>query len=244
MNTPLSVGLKNLFDLFFPRTCIDCGRAVENSEYDYLCRACSEKLTLSTPPNCNTCGYPFLSDWIISKHCPHCTDLNPAFNKGHTLFLAKGVGRKMIHSLKYKNGLFVLSDIRKIIKKLPHLKPVIKNAILVPVPLHRTKLRERGFNQSSHFAQLIHSLFIEETEVASVLVRKKFTPSQTNLSRDERGTNVKNAFELAPKIKLDFNKKYILLDDVFTTGNTLNECAKVLKRSGIKSIELLAIGHG
>jgi competence protein ComFC len=112
------------------------------------------------------------------------------------------------------------------------------------VPLHPSKLRERGFNQSVQFAQLINDLYQKETKIAQILVRKKFTLTQTQFSREKRAENVKGAFALAPKIKLDFSKKYILLDDVFTTGNTLNECAKVLKRSGIQSIELLAIGHG
>ena len=239
-----SHSLKKILDLFFPRSCIGCGCAIEGSEFNYLCSPCSEHLILSTPPNCHTCGYPFLGDWIPSKACPHCADLKPAFDQGHILFLAKGIGRKIIHTLKYKNGLFLLSDLKTVITKLRHLEGIFKNSILVPVPLHPSKLRERGFNQSVQFAQLINDLYQKETEIAQILVRKKFTLTQTQFSREKRAENFKVAFALAPKIKLDFSKKYILLDDVFTTGNTLNECAKVLKRSGIQSIELLAIGHG
>ena len=236
--------LHALSDLFFPRNCIQCGEAVESSCYQYICSACSDQLTLCLPPNCNTCGYPFLGDWVIGKSCPHCTDLDPYFNKGYTLFLSKGVGRQLIHSLKYSNGRFLLKDLKTIIKQLPHLEKIFQNSVLVPVPLHPTKLRERGFNQSLQFANLIHELFKEDTKIAEILTRKKYTQSQTTLSKEKRENNVKNAFELTPKIKLDFSKKYILLDDVFTTRHTLNECSKVLKQSGIQSIELLSIGHG
>ena len=133
---------------------------------------------------------------------------------------------------------------KTIVKQLPHLKKIFQNSVLVPVPLHPTKLCERGFNQSLQFANLIHELFKDDTTVAQILTRKKYTRSQTTLSKEKRENNVKNAFELTPKIKLDFSKKYILLDDVFTTGHTLNECSKVLNHSGIQSIELLSIGHG
>ena len=116
--------------------------------------------------------------------------------------------------------------------------------MLVPVPLHPTKFRERGFNQSQVFAQALQKTLNVNIQVKVILVRTRFTQSQTTLSREERMRNIREAFTLAPNIKLDFEKKYILVDDVFTTSSTANACAKVLKKAGIQTIELITLGHG
>lgn len=236
--------LDALLDIFFPRSCVQCSGSVEASPYQYICRTCSFKLTLAYPPSCNTCGYPYITDCVIGKDCPHCAELSPSFDRGNTLLIAKEVGRSVIHSLKYRQGLFLIKDLKIILKKLPHLKALIQGATLVPVPLHPTKLRERGFNQSKSFAKVVHGVFKDATTIEELLIRKTYTGTQTKLNRKKRIQNIQGAFELAPQIKLDLNKKYILLDDVFTTGATLNECAKVLKSAGARSVEILSIGHG
>ena len=156
----------------------------------------------------------------------------------------KKTGRQLIHHLKYNNGLYLIKDLRSLIRQLPHLKKICQDAVLVPVPLHPTKFRERGFNQSQVFAQALQKTLNVNIQVKVILVRTRFTQSQTTLSREERMRNIREAFTLAPNIKLDFEKKYILVDDVFTTGSTANACAKVLKKAGIQTIELITLGHG
>ena len=131
-----------------------------------------------------------------------------------------------------------------IIQQLPHLKKICQDAILVPVPLHTTKFRERGFNQSHTFAQVLKKTLNVNIQVKNILIRTRFTQSQTTLSKEHRTQNIRNAFALSPNINLDFEKKYILGDDVFTTGSTANACAKVLKKAGIQRIELITLGHG
>ena len=147
--------LNSIQDIFFPRSCINCSGAVESSPYQYICKTCAPLLILAHPPNCKTCGYPFLVDKIMAKNCPHCLELKPNYSQAYTLCLAKKVGRQMVHNLKYNNGLFLTNDLKSIIRQLPHLKKICKNAILVPVPLHSTKQRERGFNQSDALAQVL-----------------------------------------------------------------------------------------
>ena len=124
------------------------------------------------------------------------------------------------------------------------MKKICQEAILVPIPLHPTKLRERGFNQSHAFAQVLQETLNANIQIENALIRIRFTRSQTTLSRELRKKNIRKAFALSPNIKLDFKKKYILVDDVFTTGSTANACAKVLKKAGIRSIELITLGHG
>ena len=133
---------------------------------------------------------------------------------------------------------------KSIIRQLPHLKKICQDAILVPVPLHSTKLRERSFNQSQVFAEVLQKTLDANIDIKNLLLRTRFTQSQTTLSKEQRRENISGAFACAPNIKLDFDKKYILVDDVFTTGSTANACAKILKKANIQTIELLTIGHG
>lgn len=239
---PLS--FKAILDVFFPRSCIQCSGPVEDSPYQYICKYCSESLILAHPPNCKTCGYPYFADKILSKNCPHCAELKPSYSRGYTVCLAKKVGRQLVHNLKYNNGLYLSHDLQSMLQQLPHLKKICQNAVLVPVPLHPTKFRERGFNQSKVFAQVLQKTLNANIGIEEILIRTRFTESQTTLSRALRKQNIRNAFALSPNIKLDFDKKYILVDDVFTTGSTANACAKVLKKAGIPTIELITFGHG
>jgi ComF family protein len=180
----------------------------------------------------------------MAKNCPHCLELKPNYSQAYTLCLAKKVGRQMVHNLKYNNGLYLTSDLKSIIRQLPHLKKICKNAILVPVPLHSTKQRERGFNQSDVLAHVLKKTLNTNIQIQNSLIRTRFTQTQTSLTKEQRKENIRGAFALSPNIKLDLDKKYILVDDVFTTGSTANACAKILKKAGIQTIELLTLAHG
>ena len=123
---PLTSFLKQLMqpliEVFFPGSCLHCGDAVEHSDYQFLCSACSRELFLSKPPSCSTCGYPFLGMLAGPRVCPHCAELDPLFEQGKTLFLAKGPARSIIHTLKYQSGFYVLEDVKVMIAKVPHFK--------------------------------------------------------------------------------------------------------------------------
>jgi len=114
----------------------------------------------------------------------------------------------------------------------------------VPVPLHPTKQRERGFNQSEKIAHMLAAATDGRSEVKNLLLRNRYTQTQTRLNQTERHRNVKNAFALAPNTVLFSNKQYILVDDVFTTGSTLNACASVLRDAGATRLKVVSIGHG
>lgn len=235
--------MQPLAEVFFPRSCVHCGERVEDSDFGYLCRACSRELFLSKPPACSTCGYPFFGMVAGPKVCPHCAELNPAFEAGRTLFLAKGPARSLVHELKYKAGTYILKDVDLMVSGSTYFRNYFEEAVLVPVPLHRTKERERGFNQS----QLIAERLLKTTGAVSVeklLIRTVFTETQTRLSRSLRHQNVKNAFALAPDAVVIPDQTYILVDDVFTTGATLNACAVVLRDAGAQQIQVATLGHG
>jgi ComF family protein len=177
------------------------------------------------------------------KVCPHCVELDPLFDEGKTLFLAKGPARSLIHELKYKAGFYVLRDVGTMLEKLPFYQAYFYGAILVPVPLHSVKLRERGFNQSERIAHALCRATGADG-VQNLLVRTVYTESQTRLSRASRHQNVKNAFALADDAVVIPYLKYILVDDVFTTGSTLNACAAVLREAGAQHLKVATLGHG
>ena len=116
--------------------------------YQYLCGSCAESLILAHPPNCKGCGSPYPSGSHRPKVCPHCAHLRPAYACAHCLCLAKKAGRQIIHQLKYACGFYLFADLKYIISQRRDLKTICADARLVPVPLHPTKERERGYNQS------------------------------------------------------------------------------------------------
>lgn len=236
--------VKAAADLIFPRSCVHCSDVIEGSPYDFICAACVKDIFHCLPPACRTCGYPFFGAIAGPKSCPHCYELEPEFDEGKALFLAKGPGRSLLHDLKYHCGFYVLKDLRKMVSITPHFLKYIKNASLVPVPLHPTKERERGFNQSEKIAQMLADTTDDSSQVANILVRTAFTQTQTRLNKIARHQNVKNAFALAPDTVLIPDHQYILVDDVFTTGSTLNACASVLRNAGATRLKVVTIGHG
>ena len=244
---PLTSFFKQLtqlvLEIFYPRSCLHCSDAVEDSDYQFLCNACSRELFLSKPPSCSTCGYPFFGMLAGPRICPHCTELDPLFEQGKTLFLAKGPARSIIHALKYQSGFYVLEDVKVMIAKIPSYKNYFDGAILVPVPLHPTKERERGFNQSLVIAKSLNDATMSK-DLQNLLVRKVYTQTQTRLSRTARHQNVKNAFALASDAVVIPNQTYILVDDVITTGSTFNACAAALREAGATQIKVATLGHG
>ena len=235
--------MQPLAEVFFPRSCVHCGDAVEGTDYEFLCQGCSRELFLSKSPACTTCGYPFFGMLAGPRVCPHCVDLDPVFDQGKTLFLAKGPARSLIHELKYQSGFYILKDVEAMIARTPYYRKYFDGAILVPVPLHSTKERERGFNQSRVIAEsLLASTGAKDLQ--NLLIRTVYTQTQTRLSRAARHQNVKNAFALTPDSVVLPQQSYILVDDVFTTGSTLNACAATLRNAGAEQIKVATLGHG
>jgi len=231
-------------EVFFPRSCVCCGDAVEDSGYEHLCRDCSRELFLVSPPNCRVCGYPFHGLLAGPQTCPHCAELEPLFDEGKTLFLAKGPGRALVHELKYQSGFYILRDIERMVRAAQDYLDYLSGAVLVPVPLHDVKLRERGYNQSDRITEGLARATGGSCRIEKLLLRTKFTQTQTRLNREARHRNVKNAFALAEDAVVIPDQDYILVDDVFTTGSTLNACAAALRKAGANHIKVATLGHG
>ncbi len=244
MKTALAGFARGVAAVVFPPVCVQCRGLVEDSGYRHLCVRCAEQLAIVKPPGCTTCGHPFYGEVHGERLCPHCEGLAPAFREGRTAVLVKGQARAIVHELKYHRALHVLDDIEVILRTAPGLAEFVRGAVLVPVPLHPRKERERGYNQSVLIAERLARVGGGETRVQPLLRRTVDTVSQTAFDRRTRRRNLKNAFALARRAVINPELHYILVDDVFTTGSTLNSCALVLRRAGCLNLDVVTFGHG
>lgn len=231
-------------DVVFPRDCVHCGTLVEGSWLRHLCPACASLLHLVGEPHCETCGHPFAGEMEANFGCTHCATLEPIFGEGRTAVLMRGPARSLVHALKYHAGLHVLEDMAAIAAAAPGFTDYLRGAWLVPVPLHPRKERERQYNQSHLLAEAFARATGGEARVVEALRRQVDTESQTHYDREQRRRNLKNAFALAKGPPINPRQRYVLVDDVFTTGSTLNACAAALRDGGGVSIDVVTFGHG
>ena len=222
--------IKNfLLKLFFPKICLFCQR-----EGEFLCKDCEALLEISPFLYC-LCQKPKR----ISKggKCPKCK-----FKKLDGLYFALDYNnflvKKIIQNFKYK------PFIRELAKPLTSLiinhfqlldnKPNFDDFILVPIPLSKRRLKWRGFNQAEELGKEL-AKFLKIPLISNCLIKVKETPPQVKLSEKERKENIKGGFSLKNQSKI-FNRKILLIDDVYTTGSTMEEAARILKKGGAKEI--------
>jgi ComF family protein len=216
-------------DLLFPPWCISCGR-----EGNYICNSCRQLLPVITPPVCPRCGRP-QSHGVL---CPGCVDWQAEIDGIRSPFLFDGVIRQAIHELKYRNLRALVPSLAEFLYDYILENPV-PGDILVPVPIHRKRWRERGYNQSALLARELGRLS-GLTVVESYLIRHSYAPPQArSASVTERQKNVAGAFTcLDTQLQ---GKRVLLIDDVSTSGATLNTCARALKTAGAAAVWGLAL---
>jgi ComF family protein len=222
---PQGTKLKRIaLDLLFPQRCVGCGK-----EGDFICRACRQSLLPIIPPICPKCGRPQPDGTL----CPGCADWQAEIDGIRSPFIFDGVMRQAIHELKYRNLRALAVPLARLLHDYLANNPV-PGEILVPVPLHRKRLRERGYNQSSLLARELGKL-TNLPVVEDCLVRQQHAPPQARTaSVNERQSNVAGAFTCYDGRLRD--KQVLLLDDVATSGATLNACAGAIKSAGAASV--------
>ncbi len=233
MAFPLLSDLKRAaVDLLFPRWCLGCGR-----EGEYICGTCLRNVKEISPPACPRCGRP-QNVGAAQKDCPNCEEWRRDIDCIRAPFLFDGLIRNAIHEFKYRN----LRTLAPLLAGLLHsyvTENRIAGDVLVPVPLHRKRLRERGYNQSALLARGLGRLNGLPV-VADCLVRRRYNPPQARSSGiSERLENVNGNFACRDG-RLQ-GKEVILIDDVSTSGATLNACAGALKAAGAAAVRGLVI---
>lgn len=226
--------IHGLLDVILPPVCHVCRSFIPNAGKPHICQTCRERLPLVLPPLCPVCGIPFIG--AGSDHqCGACLARPPYFDAAMARFLYEGAIRDMIHSFKYNQqthlryplALLTLEGMDRILAGHdPHL--------IVPVPLHRSRLRQRGFNQAVLLGRVL-SRHLSLPMLPDTLARTRPTEPQIKLSATERRLNVKGAFAVN-RPDMVVGKRILLLDDVMTTGSTMDECAKELKNAGAEAV--------
>lgn len=216
---------------FLPAFCVVCKRPGA-----MLCQACRPLLKRIENSFCLICGIPFSGS--ASPHpCQRCLDRKPYYDKHRSVFDFNDPVKKLIHGFKYQGAFWMRRFITPYFESLAG--EVAGAELIIPIPLHKKRLRERGFNQSLLLSQTWSRILNKPCE-NDVLVRLLHTPTQTGLKKSQRQKNLKNAFRVTDTSRIK-NRKILLVDDVHTTGVTLNIAAKTLKRGGAAQVHAATI---
>ena len=232
----------NISNIIFPPQCISCANILKPSKEEIFCLTCREQIKYLTRSLCPICGMAFLNSPSESHLCGNCLENKPYFSCARAVASYETIILDTIHQFKYSRDLSIGSALASFLAafSFPDFEFQV-SAILVPVPLHIKKLRERGFNQSLILANALSKKKRIEVNF-SLLKRHKSTLTQTGLNKKEREQNIKGAFEVSDK-KIISGKNVILIDDVYTTGATLNECAKTLMKAGAGKVAALTLAR-
>ncbi len=211
-------------DFLFPRRCVGCG-----GEGDFICPSCRRSIARIVPPLCPLCGEPQPGGVL----CSNCVGWRAEIDGIRALFQFHGVVRQAIHQLKYQNLRAIAGVLAQDLSDYLAESPV-PGDVLVPVPLHGKRLRERGYNQSLLLAQGLGEL-TGLPVVADCLIRRRHAlPQARTATIEERRANVSGAFACVDSSLK--GSRVLLIDDVSTTGATLDACAAVLKSAGAASV--------
>ena len=229
-----------LADLLLPRVCVVCERPVAAHERGVVCGRCWTRLDLLPFPQCVRCGHPH-----IRHRCRWCELLPPFVRAVRSVCWApSGSGGAIVHALKYEGWRSAADGMAERMARLAWPLDVIEERkALVPVPLSRARMRERGFNQSELIARSL-ALKWRIPVWTDLLLRQRNTETQTRLTPGDRLRNVAGAFDVSSSVSARLRGAHLLLvDDVVTTAATLNACAEMLVEKGARIISYVTFGR-
>lgn len=234
-----------LLDVIFPRECPVCGNEPDEPRFRFLSRQGISRLQFIGGTCCPRCGAPSPEITAIQGECVFCRERDFHFGRSRSLVVFDAAARRIVHAIKYRSVHAAAADLAEAAADSEHFSAHLSGATLVPVPLFSKRENKRGYNQSRIFAEAL-SRRIAGTRCETLLARTRDTGTQTALGSDARRGNVRNAFSVPEKLKarISAETRYVLVDDVFTTGSTLSECARALKKAGAKIVDAATFAHG
>ena len=233
----------SLLDIIYPPRCHICMDFLNNSEKTpCICDKCSRSFKKISHPYCSVCGIPFISKAGEDHLCGKCLVKRPCYDEMRAPYLYEGPIMDAIQRIKYSGRSYIAESLGLLLGEYTRTwLGRTEKMILLPVPLHIKRMRRRGFNQSMILSKKINEVLNARLDFQT-LERTRNTGTQTGLKFKERLKNVKGAFEVSSNLKIR-GKDIILVDDVATTGNTINECARVLKKAGCNSVYGLVLAR-
>lgn len=227
---------KNLENFFFPPSCLGCQEIV--TQKNLLCAKCWREIYFITPPICDVYGIPLSFQQGNLTLSTKALYKPPFFRKARSAVLHKGLGKKLITQFKYNDQLHLLPFIADFMQNAGR-ELILEADFLIPVPLHFFRYLFRRYNQSLELARYLAKKN-KKNYLPNVIKRIRHTEKQALLNFSKRQNNVRNAFFI-PKsyYKILFEKKILLIDDVYTTGATINEVTKTLLKANVKQVDVL-----
>lgn len=224
--------LRAVASLFYPALCVVCHAAVTRG--DYICRDCLDKAPRIMSPFCAKCSEPFSGAIEREFTCGNCAHRALAFDAAVSAYRSRGVVRFVILQLKYNRQLHLRHPIADWLHEAMNDARVSERRfdLIIPVPLHPARFRERGFNQAEVLAKILAQKI--SVPLGRALDRIRYTTTQTAFARTDRMENLRGAFRLRKNIDVR-GLQVLLVDDILTTGSTLSECALVLRQAGAQS---------
>ena len=236
--------LQSLTDVLYPKTCLACKSKVSKvTDEDLICEKCYSEIKINLPPFCCSCGRHLEKNNLNKNICPACIRNRLHFDCAFSPCIYDGVTKKLIHEFKYKGKDKLGKPLSKIMINFikEYSLPLNYLDFIIPMPLHKTKLREREFNQAEILSMHIAREFKKDS-LSGVLLRHRQTKTQTELRNKERFLNVANSFSVDSRLSLK-EKNLLLIDDVLTTGATSSEAALALKNAGAQTVFVLTLAN-
>ncbi|MGQ9520232.1 MAG: double zinc ribbon domain-containing protein [Candidatus Fervidibacter sp.] len=239
--------VEKIFDWLYPPRCGVCHRFCDGS----ICQGCQSQWVKIAHPYCLWCGKPFDPRAKTSPLCGVCLQGRYKFDYARSAVIYEGIARETVHAFKLKGKPRLAEPMGKLMAELlenalngesvPLPSPWLRPDFLVPVPLHPKTQRDRGYNQAALLAEVV-GRHLDIPVEPNLLAQIRPMRPQATLSERERWENVKDAFEVV-KPELVKGRAVVVVDDVMTTGSTLNEIAKVLKRAGARRVYCLTFAR-
>ncbi|MEJ5348048.1 MAG: ComF family protein [Desulfosoma sp.] len=229
-------------DVVFPPRCAACGKISEDT-HPFWCRSCLHQVTFLASPLCPLCGLPYTPSAEMPDHlCGECLQGHYRFDAARSVALYEGPVRRGILQLKFGARLHWAPALGRLLAQHAPTRALLDQCdLILPVPMHLRRVQRRGFNQAALLARFAARVCSRPIKV-NLLWRTRCTRPQTRLSRQDRLRNVRGAFRVVDE-KAVCGRKVVIVDDVFTTGTTLSECADALKDAEAAWVGAVTVGR-
>lgn len=235
--------VRGLVNAVLPPQCLACDAVVATP--GSLCSECWMDAKFITAPHCSVCGVPYSFDPGADAVCGACSRAQPLFDRARAVLRYDDLGRRLVVGFKHGDRTHGAPTFGRWLARAGAAL-IADTEIATPVPLHRLRLVRRRFNQSAMLAHAIcrSAAGCDLRFTPDLLLRRRHTPNQAGLNAAQRRRNVRNAFAVNPRRSGEVEGRRILLvDDVFTTGATVSECAHVLRRAGASAVDVLTLAR-